>query len=129
MATPNVYYGSAFEDGGLSLMARVVGNNAANIVQSDITSITCSVFDLDSATPDTAIATPTITVANVVYDTLQTDNRWTKDSTGYNFRYDALASQVPTGDRRYRWEFVFNPASGEDFLVVFQVATLPIRTS
>ena len=129
MAAYEVTKGKMFEDGGVTLMARVVNNSAASITQATITGITRKVFDLDSATPDTAVNTATLTVASVVFDTLQADSRWTADSTGYNFRDAPAASIFSTGGHRYRVEYLFDPTSGEDFFVVFELTTLAVRTS
>lgn len=113
-----------YEDAGASLMARVVGTNGSNIVQADISSISCAVF-----VNGTSVATPSITVSTVVFNTLQTDARWTLDTTGYNFRHDAAASVFSTGATAYRVEYKFTPASGEVFFVVFELTTLNVYTS
>ena len=124
MALPIITKASVFEDGGASLMARVVGNAGANIVQADITSISRAVY-IDS----TLQATTAPVVATVVFDTLQTDARWAVDSTGYNFRQDVAASVFADGDTIYRVEYKFTPASGEVFWVVFDCLTVNVRTS
>lgn len=118
-----------FEDSGASCMARVVGNAATAITQATITSITSHVFDLDSSTPTTDLDNSTLTVSSVVFDTLQTDARWTVDSTGYNFRHDFAASIFTTGGHRYRVEFVFTPSSGAVFHVVYQLKTEALYVS
>lgn len=110
-----------WEDSGAALMARVVGNDAAAITKATITSITRTTYDLDSATPTVAVETTALTVATVVFDALQTDARWTVDSTGYNFRDDVDDDVFTTGGRRYRTEYVFEPSSGAKFHVVYEV--------
>ncbi len=125
MASPVIVTGSVFEDGGASLMARVVGNAGANIVQADITSIARNVY-----VGSTLSVGPTaMTVATVVFDTLQTDARWGEDSTGYNFRDDVAAAVFADGDTIYRVEYKFTPASGEVFWVIFDCLTVNVRTS
>ena len=125
MASPIITKGSVFEDGGASLMARVVGNAGANIVQADITSIARNVY-----VGSTLSVGPTaMTVATVVFDTLQTDARWGEDSTGYNFRDDVAATVFADGDVIYRIEYSFTPASGEVFWVVYECLTVNVRTS
>jgi len=119
-----------FEDGGFSIMARVVGQDAARITQASLTSISYSTFDRDSDTPDTAIIDATaLTVANVVFDTLLTDDRWTVDGTGYNFRHDVAATAVPTGGHCYRFEYLFTPSSGEAFWLVAEINARAVSTS
>lgn len=126
MADASIHSSTAFEDSGHSVMARVTGNDAANITQSDITSISYTVHDLKTGEQT---VTSTLTVATVVFDSLQTDARWTADSTGYNFRYDITASELPNGDREYKFEIVFNPVLGEDFAIVRLVDVINLKGS
>jgi hypothetical protein len=115
-----------FEDSPAQCLARVVGNDGAAIQQSDYGAITYAVFEEDTTT---AIATGTLTVANVVFDAYQTDARWTVDATGYNFRTTIPASDLTAGDGVYRIEFLFSPTGQEQFFVIFQVTTIEVRTS
>ena len=124
MASPIITKGSVFEDGGASLMARVVGNAGVNILQADITSISRAVFVGSTLQETTAPV-----VATAVFDTLQTDARWSEDSTGYNFRDDVAASVFADGDVIYRVEYQFTPASGQVFWVIFDCLTVNVRTS
>lgn len=118
---------AVFEDSGCYLMARIRGNDAANIVQSDITSINLCVNRKGEPSPDTTGSA--VTVSSVVFNTLQTDARWTVDGTGYNFRYAVSAAELPLGGRTYLFEFKFTPASGPVFHVVFEVPTLNLLRS
>lgn len=123
-------YGEGFEDSAAVFMARVLGSDGTALQQADVTGITCKVFDLDSASPTTAVASPTIVVASVIYDTLQTsDVRWTKDSTGYNFLHAMPPSAFPTGGHRYRVEYLCDPASGDDFFLAFDHYVVAVLTS
>lgn len=126
MATATIHSFTVFEGSGATLMARVQGNDGQNIKQADLTAITCKVFDKTDATN---VATPSITVSAVIFDTLQTDDRWTVDVTGYNFRHEQLASVFSGGGRIYRIEYKFDPGSGEDFFVIFEGTTIPVFTS
>ena len=102
MSAPLIEF-AVWEDSGASLMARITGNDATNIQQADVTTIAYTVSSL-ATDADTGVvtgtetATGTLTVSSVVFDTLQTDARWTLDSTGYNFRWDVPASIFATGD-------------------------------
>lgn len=124
--------GVVFEDSGASLMARIKGGDGANITQASISSIAYSVFSLSTTngvTTGTETTTGTLTVSDVVFDTLQTDARWGKDSTGYNFRWDVPASVLANGDTTYRIEIKFTPTSGEAFHVVAEVETVGLYRS
>lgn len=126
MADAKIHSSTAFEDSGHSVMARVTGNAATDIVQADITSIAYTVHDLKTGEKT---VTGTLTVSTVIFDTLQTDARWTEDITGYNFRYDIPASELPNGGREYKFEIVFNPASGENFTIVRIVDVINLKGS
>ena len=108
-----------WEDGDVTEMARfeVAGSNGT---QSDVSTITRNIFDESSSTPRTAIASDSLTVSSVVFDTLQTDDRWSEDSTGYNFRDRIAGSNFATGEHTYRVEYAFVGANNEAFPIVFQ---------
>lgn len=93
------------------LLARVLAPDGDPAQQADISSIAYSVYDLHPD-PDST-QTGTLVVADVIFDALQTDSRWTADATGYNFRWDAPASLFATGGHTYRVEVTLTPASGE----------------
>lgn len=116
----------ATEDSGHSVMDRVTGNAGAAIRQVDISSIAYTVHDLKTGEETVSSA---LNKATVIFDTLQTDVRWTKDKIGYNFRYDIPASELPNGDRTYEFEIVFTPASGEVFTIVREVDVLGLKGS
>ncbi|QNN23513.1 hypothetical protein HED60_14930 [Planctomycetales bacterium ZRK34] len=117
-----------FEDSGAICMARVLGNAGTAITQASLNSIECSVFN--QADTSTAVTEPSITIADVVFDTLQTsDPRWTEDDTGYNFLIAVPATAFPAGGATYHVEFKFTPASGEPFHIVFEIETRAINRS
>ena len=100
-------YSTVFKNGSATMLARVVGADAQPIVRADIASATYSVFLLDGDDPDsraavTGQADVSLTVANVIFDTLQTDDLWTVDQTGYNFRHvmDVAAAEAFAGAGR-----------------------------
>lgn len=128
MPRAKLFKSTVWEDGGAALMARVVGNDAANVTQASLSAITQYAYDTTNA-PTTDVGVGTLTIANVIFDTLQTDDRWTVDSTGYNFRHDVPATVFATGGGVYRVEYKFEPASGDNFYVVFQVTAKAISSS
>lgn len=119
MPGATIIKGTVFEDSGASAMARIVDNDGTLILQADFGTITYGVFDMS----DPGASSNSLTVATVVFDTLQTDSRWTIDTAGYNFRHDIPASDFGSGAKNYRFEYKFAPSSGEAFHVVFEIAT------
>ena len=90
-----------------------------SFTQANIASISRAIFDTKSATPATALATDACVVADVVFDTLQTDGRWSEDETGYNFRDTIAASNFATATV-YRVEYYFTTTGGSKFMAVFE---------
>lgn len=106
---------SIWEDTGLAILARIENIDGEAITQASLSTITCKVYDLSTLE---LVTSPTVTIATSVFDTMQTpsiDDRWDVDAIGYNFKYNLPALAFPTGDREYRVEFNFDPASGDDF--------------
>lgn len=110
-----------FEDSAVTLRDRVIDSDGDAVVQADVSSIAYAVRDI--ADPSTTVASGSLTVNSVVYNTLQTDD-WTVDSTGYNFMATLAGSCFPAGDKVYRVEVVFTMASGGPLYVVKEVSTV-----
>ena len=115
-----------YEDTGITCMSRILGDDASAITQSTTSAITVAVFKNASTS---ATYTASLTVADVVFDSYQTDARWSKDSTGYNFRYAVVASVFDAGDATYRAEFKFTPSSGSQYFVIYKINTVEVFTS
>lgn len=114
---------------GLPIKLRVQNLAGSNITQATLSTITYSVRDM-TAREDKG--TGTLTIASVVYDTLQTDSTWTEDNTGYNFAWTVPASLTgfePDGDyprddvppHEFAVDLLFTPSSGEAFKVPVRV--------
>ncbi len=116
MPVPSVCGQVVIEDAGVTFMARVYGNAGTAITQASLSSIGYAVTDLSDLT--NPVTSGTLTISSVVFDTLQTGVRWTKDSTGYNFLYAAPATWTPSGKRRYAYVFTFTPSDGSAVLKV-----------
>jgi hypothetical protein len=122
-------YGTAFKNGSVTLLARVVGKDGAQILQADIASAKYSVYllddqDADSRTAITGHSDVALIVADVIFDTLQNDALWSVDAIGYNFRHvlDVSANQAFTiAGRRFLVEFELTPSSGQVILVRFRI--------
>jgi len=131
---PTLRMGKAFiyEDGGADFMARVIDpSDGARSVQGDITGITYAVFDLNGEEITKPVSSGSLTVSSVIFNSLQTDSRWTVDSTGYNFRDIRTPADFPIGGHTYRVEYLFNPSAAgtQDFFVCFEVTTVRVYTS
>lgn len=121
---------SIWEDGDVTEMIRLQ-IDGVDLVQSGVASISRKIFDLHGDTPNTAESTTAPVVADVIFDTLQTDARWSKDSSGYNFRERIVGSNFPTGGHTYRVEYVFTGSGtpAETFPVVFEHPTKILLSS
>lgn len=123
---PTIWKGVTFEDSGITSLARVMGNGGATIVQADMATIHRSIYN--AATGVAIEEGALLTVADVVFDALQTDSR-TEDAIGYNFRDAIPATKFATGDEVYQVEYKFTPNDGEAWHVVFQHAIKGVRGS
>lgn len=113
--------GEGWEDTDAVLMKQVMTNDGTYLQQADLSSITYSVFD--KADTSTATAEGTLTIDDVVFDTLQTDSRWGVDSLGYNFAWEAPGTLFPAGGKTYRVECWCTTISGSVFPLVFEHTT------
>lgn len=129
-----------WEDGSATCVARVCMGDASGaatgtdgegkwVQAADMTSITRYVYDTSSATPNTAILTTALTVANVIEDTPVTNRQIA--TFDYNFHDDVPKTAFPDGGRTYRIEYIFRPTAGADyeFPVVFEGIAKNLRTS
>jgi len=81
-------------------LARCRVEDGTYLTQADLSSVDYVVYDLDAGSAQTG--SDSISPDDCVYDTLQTDDIWTKDTTGYNLKLTLPASCFPTGSHRYR---------------------------
>ena len=85
--------------------ARVVDRDGNVLVQGNFTgAILQRIYDLSSATPQTAILSNTVAVASVIFNTLQT---WDIDDVGFNFRTGVTSNEVAwEGGHSYRFSYL-----------------------
>ena len=129
MADAADIHATALKNGSLTMLARVVGGDAQAIVQADIASAKYSVYlldddDADSRTAVSAHTAVALTVADIIFNSLQTDDLWTVDDVGYNFLHvlDVSANQAFTiAGRRYLVEFSLTPNDGQIILLCYRV--------
>ncbi len=125
----NDIYGTVEKGGTVSCLARVVGEDAAAINQSTIASATYSVFLLDDNDPDLRSAVSgydavSLAVSSIIFNSLQTDARWTADEVGYNFRHTidiSTNNAFAIAGRNYLIEYRLTPSSGQVIIVRFRV--------
>ncbi|MBQ2620866.1 MAG: hypothetical protein IJF84_05955 [Thermoguttaceae bacterium] len=95
------YHATVFQDGTATFMARIVDFYGAPIKQSDVDSITYSVYLLNEGKPESRTVNPfhsnyELNVSDVLFDQLQTNPHWTEDDIGYNFCWTLLGSRRPS---------------------------------
>jgi len=143
MRTLGLIRGVVTAQSGVTLMARVLGYNGEPITKVSITSIAYSVRLKNTAT---TTATGTLTVNDVVYNDLQqqdatwqvddVDNPGTDARWGYNFRATLAAtlfaafavdtaSPYEVTPYTYQVDVEFTPASGQPFVVAFEITNIP----
>ena len=116
--------GEILEDNPFSLIAYITGAGGAPITVASMTAIAYVVFDLTSATPDTAMASGSFQVNQSVFDTPRIESGIT-----YNFRGELPAGVLTDGGHVYDIEVQFIPVAGEVFrLPPFRVTTQPLRS-
>ncbi len=129
MPPPIIAQDHSFEGQAVTHMAHITGNDAANITQASLSSIQLRIFDDDG----NVIATRALAIDTVVFDTLQLeadDARWTLDSIGFNFLNQTLMSDLPSGDKLYKFEYRFRPINeGPQFHFVRNVFSHNILTT
>jgi hypothetical protein len=121
-------FATIFKNSSATCMARLVGDDTELIVQSDLSTITYSIFLLDDHAPDSRTSVSghsnqPVLVSDVIFDTLQTDQRWTTDETGYNFRHTIDTSSSPAftiAGRNYLVEYLLTPGDGPTMVVRFR---------
>ena len=122
-------YGTVAKGGTATCLARIVGEDAAAIDQAGISTATYSVFLLDEHDPDARSVVSghdevSLVVSAIIFNSLQTDARWTVDDTGYNFRHtiDVSAnSAFAMAGRSYLVEYRLAPPSGQVVIARFRL--------
>ncbi|HWA97905.1 MAG TPA: hypothetical protein VG713_05410 [Pirellulales bacterium] len=104
----------------IAYTARVRDVSGVLVVSSAVLSIEWSVVDHADGT---VTGSGSLAPSDVIFDTLQTDQIWTPDATGYNFRHTLPGSAFPNGSRLYDGLYTITPTDGDPFFLVFQVVT------
>lgn len=106
--TEPVFY--VWERSAAYIMARITGLSGEVVTQLSFDAVSVLITKLPSLD---VVTPPTLTVAGVFFNTLQTDERWTKDKTGYNFGHllDGDTYLTDPGST-YQLAYLFEPAGG-----------------
>lgn len=110
--------GYLLTDGTATLMARLRHWDNALLRRSDVDSIVYTVFTVagDSRTAVPGHTDVAINPAESVFDELQTDARWNRDDSGYNFRHTldiATAPLATTPGSQLLVALTLTPVSGQ----------------
>lgn len=113
----------------IPLLCRLKDTSGSYATQSTFSGIVLDIYDVDD--PDNLVVPQvTLVVASTVYNTLQTDSRWTVDNTGYNFAYATLSTHTPRPDTQYRLKFTCTQTDGRQLKFVFEIPTFdPAKSS
>lgn len=118
-----------FRNGSAVLMARVVNASGQYLNQASVSSIEYSIYELTTNDPSglsvvTGHDAVSLTVSDVVFDSLQTDDTWTVDSDGYNFRHEIDVSTneaFPNAGKVYQVRYELTPVTGQKTIFRFQL--------
>jgi hypothetical protein len=132
MPQANDIYGTAFKNGSAILMARIVDAAGANVQQAGLAAIEYSIYELDPCRPDNLVVIAghdgvSLTVADVIFNALQTGGLWTVDAVGYNFRHEIDVSTTeafPKAGVQYQVRYELTPPSGQKTIVRFQLRVI-----
>lgn len=96
----------AFQGSDARLQNRLVTTDQSLLTTAEITSWSAKVYDASRGALVKKLVDQSTTTTGYFYDTLQTGNGWSRDSTGYNFEYvlDGDAFKME-GGKNYRIEF------------------------
>lgn len=125
MSQPIEIVGFVFKNFSAVLVARVVGSdNSTPLVQSDVDAAEYSIYLIDPNDPDNDTVVEghdgvSLTVSEVIYNTLQTDDLWDvpDDDAGYNFKLVIDVSQdqaFAKAGAEYRIVVTLDAATGQD---------------
>jgi hypothetical protein len=117
------------EDAPAFIMARLVDSDGTYIVQSDVSSVEVKVFDRYVSDTTPAYSATGITPASVIFNTLQTDSRWDKDSIGYNFGHLLPVAAFPNPTKDCRIEYKVILVSGGPLWVIVDSEILEVLSS
>ncbi len=117
------------------LMARLVDASGTPIQPATVRAIDCTIYEIDPCWPHgltlvTGYDVVYVAVAIVVFDSLQTDELWTVDDVGYNFRHEVNVGsnhRFPKLGFQYQVRYRLTDSNGERTIVRFIISSLRER--
>jgi len=114
------------EQSPVILLSRIVDASGNPVTQSEVSDLTCSVWDT-TANTETGI---TLDVSTCISDNLiAADPRWTADTIGYNLILEIDGSYFPSGGHIYRVELNVLPSAGNPYSLVWEFIAQTIYSS
>lgn len=123
---------TVLKNGLLVYLARIRKLDGNLLQQANLTGITYTITDLLTSLVITGHSAISLTIADVVFDTLQTgDPRWDVDETGFSFAHElsnADNQPFPNGGRSYELRYTFSLVGGSSYPVskIIPVSDLPV---
>jgi hypothetical protein len=128
MPTPRVFEFSFYEKTLPTLLARLTNSDGNPLLQADVSAIAVSFRSYDD--PSAQHQTDAPVVANVIFDTLQTDAVWKEDAEGYNFKYTPAAGKFDQNDQYpYLVEVVCTLAAGGFVTAIWKANQLEVAST
>ncbi len=129
MAVAKDVHATVFRNATAIFMSRVENASGQAITQASIASIRYAVYAIDGNDPDMLSVVAghdnvTLNESDVVFDTLQTDEAWTVDATGYNFRHELDVSQNEAFSKAggiYQVRYELTPVLGQKIVFRFKL--------
>lgn len=114
------------EDQAAVFLARLHDHDGNRVTQASLASITWGAFN---SITGTSLGSGSLTIADVIYDALQTAAIWTADAVGFNFKARLPASAFATGDAIARVDFKFTDNNGDVFFVLYECEVVAVLGS
>lgn len=113
--------GTGLERSALWVLERIVNpNSGAYISQATIADIAYEIHDAQARRK--IAGAKALTIANVVWDSLQLGKGWTADTLGWNLAFTVPGDYFPA-EGTYRVDVRFVPVTGATFYTALEVAT------
>lgn len=132
VTTTGIHYAQS----SLTLLARITDAENAIIQQADVSTIKYESWIIEPpSVPTRVTAATSLTKTDVIFDALQTDDIWTVDEEGYNFRATLATTDFP---QQVKTQYQGNPsvaqkvevqfvlANGHVFYVPYEIEVRPI---